>query len=311
MTVTGEGVGESYETGMLAKNQISGLLKMKIKYMDGVPVYCYDITSRQPVSRLFESRPAGENQVRSFFLQLYETLDRMEAYLLGDGGILLDPELIYADPETFQMGFCVVPGRKEDFSSQLSLFLQYLMKNIDHRDRECVVLTYGLYQTSMKYNYGMEDMMALLSKEEAKDLKTEKDLLMERKGDGKTETRPEIKTEKEDMAEESSLYGLENDAQEERELFSEGGTYANNGWSLLEETVTSFFYCGYGSGWYLVSVWLVCIKKNVGLWGCRGRNCNIRNGFAAYDARKSQGFASWKIWRNRCERAGKFLAGVL
>ena len=66
MTVTGEGVGESYETGMLAKNQISGLLKMKIKYMDGVPVYCYDITSRQPVSRLFESRPAGENQVRSF-----------------------------------------------------------------------------------------------------------------------------------------------------------------------------------------------------------------------------------------------------
>ena len=105
MTVTGEGAGErageSYETGMLAKNQISGLLKMKIKYMDGVPVYCYDITSRQPVSRLFESRPAGENQVRSFFLQLYETLDRMEAYLLGDGGILLDPELIYADPETF------------------------------------------------------------------------------------------------------------------------------------------------------------------------------------------------------------------
>ena len=82
------------------------------------------------------------------------------------------------------------------------------MKNIDHRDRECVVLTYGLYQTSMKDNYGMEDMMALLSKEEAKDLKTEKDLLMERKGEGKTETRPEIKTEKEDMAEESSLYGL-------------------------------------------------------------------------------------------------------
>ena len=219
MTVTGEGAGESYETGMLAKNQISGLLKMKIKYMDGVPVYCYDITSRQPVSRLFESRPAGENQVRSFFLQLYETLDRMEAYLLGDGGILLDPELIYADPETFQMGFCVVPGRKEDFNSQLSLFLQYLMKNIDHRDRECVVLTYGLYQTSMKDNYGMEDMMALLSKEEAKDLKTEKDLLMERKGEGKNRNKTRNKKQrKKDMAEESSLYGLENDAQEEREL---------------------------------------------------------------------------------------------
>ena len=274
MTVTGEGVGESYETGMLAKNQISGLLKMKIKYMDGVPVYCYDITSRQPVSRLFESRPAGENQVRSFFLQLYETLDRMEAYLLGDGGILLDPELIYADPETFQMGFCVVPGRKEDFSSQLSLFLQYLMKNIDHRDRECVVLTYGLYQTSMKYNYGMEDMMALLSKEEEKDLKTEKDLLMERKGDGKTETRPEIKTEKEDMAEESSLYGLENDAQEERELFSEGGTYANNGWSLWKKLLLLFFTAVMAAGgtWFLYG-WSVLRKMWV--YGAAGGGITI------------------------------------
>lgn len=243
MTVTGEGAGErageSYETGMLAKNQISGLLKMKIKYMDGVPVYCYDITSRQPVSRLFESRPAGENQVRSFFLQLYETLDRMEAYLLGDGGILLDPELIYADPETFQMGFCVVPGRKEDFNSQLSLFLQYLMKNIDHRDRECVVLTYGLYQTSMKDNYGMEDMMALLSKEEAKDLKTEKICLWNGK-EKENRNKTRNKTEKEDMAEESSLYGLENDAQEERELFSEERTFANNGWSLWKKLLLLF-----------------------------------------------------------------------
>ena len=117
------------------------------------------------------------------------------------------------------MGFCVVPGRKEDFNSQLSLFLQYLMKNIDHRDRECVVLTYGLYQTSMKDNYGMEDMMALLSKEEAKDLKTEKDLLMERKGEGKTETRPEIKTEKEEYGRRVIFVWLEMMTQEERELF--------------------------------------------------------------------------------------------
>ena len=156
-------MAESYETGMLAKNQIPGLLKMKIKYTDGSPVYCYDITSRQPISRLFESQPADEKQVRSFFHQLYETLDRMEAYLLGDGGILLDPDLIYVDPEGFKTGFCVIPGRKEDFNSQLSLFIQYLMKHIDHKDRECVVLTYGLYQTCMKDNYSLEDMMRILA----------------------------------------------------------------------------------------------------------------------------------------------------
>ena len=156
-------IAESYERGMLSRNQIPGLLKMKIKYTDGIPWYCYDITSRQPVSRLFESQPADEKQVRSFFCQLYETLDRMEAYLLGDGGILLDPDLVYVDPEGFKTGFCVIPGRKEDFNSQLSLFIQYLMKHIDHKDRECVVLTYGLYQTCMKENYSLEDMMRILA----------------------------------------------------------------------------------------------------------------------------------------------------
>ena len=50
-------IAESYERGMLSRNQIPGLLKMKIKYTDGIPWYCYDITSRQPVSRLFESQP--------------------------------------------------------------------------------------------------------------------------------------------------------------------------------------------------------------------------------------------------------------
>lgn len=183
----------------------------------------------------------------------------MEAYLLGDGGILLDPELIYADPETFQMGFCVVPGRKEDFNSQLSLFLQYLMKNIDHRDRECVVLTYGLYQTSMKDNYGMEDMMALLSKEEAKDLKTEKICLWNGK-EKENRNKTRNKTEKEDMAEESSLYGLEmmhrrNGSyflKKERSQIMDGACGRN---------CYFFFNCGYGSRRYLVSVWLVCIKK--------------------------------------------------
>lgn len=37
------------------------------------------------------------------------------------------------------------------------------MKHIDHKDRECVVLTYGLYQTCMKENYSLEDMMRILA----------------------------------------------------------------------------------------------------------------------------------------------------
>lgn len=249
-----EETAESYETGMLAKNQIPGLLRMKIKYTDGSPVYCYDITSRQPVSRLFESQPADEGQVRSFFRQLYETLDRMEAYLLGDGGILLDPELIYVDPEGFKIGLCVIPGGKEEFNSQLSLFIQYLMKHIDHKDRECVVLTYGLYQTCMKDNYSLEDMMGILAEkmpeqrdaeENEKDIRTVKTEtasqdFRERYGNIREWDNEERhnETEKTEMKEPSETPGI----------FSESSV-----WRLIKKLIVLlvFLAAAFGVTWFL------------------------------------------------------------
>ena len=252
----------SYEADMLEKNQIPGLLKMKVKYTDGEVVYCYDITSRQPLSRLFESQPADERQVRSFFLQLYETLDRMETYLLGDGGILLDPELIYVEPEGFKAGFCVVPGRKEDFNSQLCQFIQYLMKHIDHKDRECVVLTYGLYQTSMKDNYGLEELMGLLAEKSPMSEKAEK-----------TAAREEVKTEKESSAWERDRRDInekseKNERQESHERYRKelwdddqkedlvGESGRNHVWKLIKKLlcIPVLLAVAAGGTWFLYGV---------------------------------------------------------
>ncbi len=254
-------MAESYETGMLAKNQIPGLLKMKIKYTDGSPVYCYDITSRQPISRLFESQPADEKQVRNFFHQLYETLDRMEAYLLGDGGILLDPDLIYVDPEGFKTGFCVIPGRKEDFNSQLSLFIQYLMKHIDHKDRECVVLTYGLYQTCMRDNYSLEDMMEILAEKVPVKMPERVSEKMPERAAEEENVKREISREwaSETRREEwksfkgsESSEGFEGSDPSEAEVsFSE-----NSGWRLVKKLflLLTFLAVTVGGTWFLYGV---------------------------------------------------------
>ncbi len=254
-------MAESYETGMLAKNQIPGLLKMKIKYTDGSPVYCYDITSRQPISRLFESQPADEKQVRNFFHQLYETLDRMEAYLLGDGGILLDPDLIYVDPEGFKTGFCVIPGRKEDFNSQLSLFIQYLMKHIDHKDRECVVLTYGLYQTCMRDNYSLEDMMEILAEKVPVKMPERVSEKMPERAAEEENVKREISREwaSETRREEwKSFKGSESsegfegsDSSEPAASFSE-----NSGWRLVKKLflLLTFLVVTAGGTWFLYGV---------------------------------------------------------
>ena len=40
-----------------------------------------------------------------------------------------------------------------------------ILKHVDHRDKDCVVLAYGLYQESLKENYGIEDLVKIVSEE--------------------------------------------------------------------------------------------------------------------------------------------------
>lgn len=155
----------AWEAGMLEQNRIRGLLPMRVRYEEGREIYCYDITSRQPLERILETHAMTGEQVRSLFWQLYRALEEMEKYLLESGGILLTPELIYAEPERFEIGLCAVPGGKGDFAAELSHFLQYLLKHVDHRDKDCVVLAYGLYQESLKENYGIEDLVKIVAEE--------------------------------------------------------------------------------------------------------------------------------------------------
>ena len=92
----------------------------------------------------------------------------MEEYLLDAGGVLLEPEYIYVEPELFQTGLCLIPGVQDDFQGKLSRLLQYILKRINHKDRESVVLAYGLYQESLKENCGMDDLLGLIASERRK-----------------------------------------------------------------------------------------------------------------------------------------------
>ncbi len=156
------GTTPGYEARMLAGNEIQGLLRMHIRYQDGNPLYYYDITSRQPLKRLLDARFISRDEICQILIQVHVALMRMEEYLLGDGGILMDPGLIYMDPELFQIGLCLVPGQAGVFPEELSHFLQYILKCVNHKDRECVVLAYGVYQESLKDNYGLDDILKFI-----------------------------------------------------------------------------------------------------------------------------------------------------
>lgn len=209
-----------YEARMLACNEVQGLLHMNIRYQNGIPVYYYDITSRQPLGRLLETRFITRDEICQILIQIHVALMRMEEYLLSDSGILLKPEFIYMEPELFQIGLCLVPGKKGDFAEELSSFLQYILKCVNHKDRECVVLAYGVYHESLKDNYGMDDILKFIAPDSGRKArlgdKLQGDTVEGRSTYGAEEKSLDVKTERRVMENERHVpemkrHGLETD----------------------------------------------------------------------------------------------------
>jgi len=174
MIAVEEAKEQSFETRMLIGNTIEGLLKFRVRKTDGCCQFCYEITSKQPLKRYVEIKSMGATQIRSLLLGITQTLIRMEEYLLKESQILLDPEFIYVDSENFYPGLCLLPGKEGDFPKEFSEFLQFLLDKVDHQDKEAVVLIYGLYRESLKENYGLDNLMQWLTKEECPKMDNER-----------------------------------------------------------------------------------------------------------------------------------------
>lgn len=71
---------QAFEAKMLVGNVIEGLLKFRIRRTDDHCQFCYEITSRQPLGRLLETKSINAVQLRALLLGIAQTLIRMEDY---------------------------------------------------------------------------------------------------------------------------------------------------------------------------------------------------------------------------------------
>lgn len=151
-----------YACQMMENNVIEGLLKFQVRQNNGVMQFYYEITSRQPLERLLENRTISGEEIRRLVIGISNILDQIERYLLSESSILLKPEYIYVEPDSFRVWLCLVPGLELDFPEAYGTLLEYILGKVNHQDKDSVVLAYGLYQETRKENYGMEDILRLL-----------------------------------------------------------------------------------------------------------------------------------------------------
>ncbi len=154
-----------YQCRMVIDNELGPFVPMTMQMRDSDVVLCLDISSRQPLSRLYERRTMDVWQIRRLLEGIAQACEVAEQYLMDVDRILLAPEYIFVEPEQDRCRFAFGFEKETTFSEELSGLLCYLLDHISRDDYECVGLAYNLYQESRKKTCGIRDLLAIAMKD--------------------------------------------------------------------------------------------------------------------------------------------------
>lgn len=143
---------EDYGLRMVQQNRVKGLLQVHESGMDGKRYLNYEITFRQTLESLYEKKVMGYQDILFIFSGIYDTLEEMRKYLLSWQRLLFAPELIYVLPE--RRGLLLCYYAKED-EYPVTALAEFILKRLDHRDRQAVALGYGFYQQISEANFSL------------------------------------------------------------------------------------------------------------------------------------------------------------
>ena len=155
---------DEYEFKMLENNYISGLMKFRLSKEDEKEVLYYDITSRQALSKIFEHKQIGLEDIKKIVFGIIRAISNMERFLLGSDGLLFNTDYIYADPENLDLVLCYLPCVKDMATGKLSDLFAQMLSKLNQNDHDGVVLAYSLYQESLKDNCVLDDLLNIMNK---------------------------------------------------------------------------------------------------------------------------------------------------
>lgn len=160
---------ESYPFLMITQNNITGLLSCRIRYMEDMPYYSYDISSKKPLMQEYQDRKLHFEEIKELFYHISTILKGSEEYLLEKEGFLLSPEYIYKDLETEEIFCLYLPGEQEYAEGETGKYREladFLLDKADHKDEHAINCVYQFYKISKESYFSFDAFLGFIEKEE-------------------------------------------------------------------------------------------------------------------------------------------------
>ena len=165
LTLEGEEIKDDFQIFMLQENEIPGLLKTSMKYIDGQSHYQYDISGKVSMKVKYEKMKLNSGDMKCLIHSLLQTLQEIEKYMLDAKGGLLSPEYIYCEGDKYF--FCFYPPCSLELKEEFHKLTEFFVREVDYKDKEGIHLAYTLHKSSMDDNYSIEKIMEEVLNEEA------------------------------------------------------------------------------------------------------------------------------------------------
>ncbi len=145
---------------MFHYNKIPYFLCMKEVKKDTGTQFRYDITGRRSLEQLLEYKTLDCLMLQKIITSFDQACLQAENYMLSEHDIVLKPEYVFAENDTEQMSYCYLPGNQEDICVQFQAFMEYLLKCLNHNDKQALQLAYGVYQKVVEQKTSLHQVLA-------------------------------------------------------------------------------------------------------------------------------------------------------
>lgn len=152
-------IENDYRLKMLEKNEIEGILKIQERMINGEGLLCYDITSKQSLKNLFDSRLIHFEDVKKLISSLQTVIEDLQRYLLQGRHLILKDEFIFFDMEKEEYNFVFYPFYECEEDNMMPL-LNFLMEHIDNDEIKVVEAVYQMADIVGRQKYTMEETIA-------------------------------------------------------------------------------------------------------------------------------------------------------
>lgn len=134
-----------YQYQILTTRKLEGMLPVNMHVANGECGLYYEISSKQSLPKWFLKEKIGREWMEKFILGLQTVLWSMEQYLLDNRNLILNPEYIFQDMETEKIFFLYMPYFAETEENDISVFLSFLVENVDAAEEDTVTVLYDIF----------------------------------------------------------------------------------------------------------------------------------------------------------------------